>query len=223
VIRLRQAVVVAEDIDAAVAVWGDLLGTGVCFRDPGVADFGLRNALFAIGDQFLEIVSPTRPGTAAGRFLERRGGPGGYMAMFQVDDLDRRVEIVERAGVRVVWSGTEQRAGATVRGRHLHPRDVGGAIVSLDEVAPPEAWPWAGDGWATMGATSASGIARITVGADDPAAMAARWTALGLTDSVAFAPAGDRGDGVDEICLVASDPSRAGDRADLTGISVRFV
>ena len=36
------------------------------------AYFGLRNAVFALGDTFLEVVCPQRPDTAAGRLLDRR-------------------------------------------------------------------------------------------------------------------------------------------------------
>ena len=51
----------------------DVLGIEVCYRDPGVAHFGLENALMPIGNQLLEVVAPTREGTAGGRYLERRG------------------------------------------------------------------------------------------------------------------------------------------------------
>ena len=91
-IRLRQIALVARDLDAATAVVRHHLDVDVCFRDSGVAEFGLHNALFRIGDQFLEIVSPIRPDTTAGRLLDRAGGDCGYMTIFEVDDLDRRME-----------------------------------------------------------------------------------------------------------------------------------
>ncbi len=57
-LRLRQVAVVAADLAAAEKDVVDTLGLERCFRDPGVGAFGLRNALFPMGDQFLEIVSP---------------------------------------------------------------------------------------------------------------------------------------------------------------------
>ena len=30
---------------------------------------------------------------------------------------------------------------------YLHPRDVGGALLSLDEPRPPASWRWAGPEW----------------------------------------------------------------------------
>ena len=73
---------VAADLEAAEQRITDELGLELCYRDPGVGVFGLRNALFPIGDKLLEVVSPTQEGTTAGRFLDKRGGDGGYMVIF---------------------------------------------------------------------------------------------------------------------------------------------
>src|ERR1700735_2390951 len=85
--RLRQAVVVAKDLESVVGTLRDELALADPFSDPGVEYFGLRNAVFALGDTFLEVVSPVTEGTAAGRLLDRRGGDCGYMVMVQVTDL----------------------------------------------------------------------------------------------------------------------------------------
>jgi len=140
VIRLRQVALVGADLDSVVTTLGDVFGLRVCFIDPGVGAFGLHNALMMIGDQFLEVVSPTEDGTTAGRLLEKRSGDGGYMAIYEVDDLDRRVEHLQANGVRIVWSGDLP----DIRGRHLHPRDVGGALVSIDQPVPNGSWTWGG-------------------------------------------------------------------------------
>ncbi len=85
-LRLRQIALVAPELEPAVDELRALFGIEVCFRDPGVAHFGLVNALLPVGNQFIEIVAPTRDGTAGGRYLERRGGAGGYMVITQCDD-----------------------------------------------------------------------------------------------------------------------------------------
>ena len=131
--RLRQVALVAHDLDATVTQLCDTLGLTVCFSDPGVGEFGLHNALMVIGDQFLEVVSPTEPGTAAGRQLDRREGDGGYMVIYECDDLDDRLTKFSERDVRIVWAGDFP----TIRGRHLHPADVGGAIVSIDRSDGP--------------------------------------------------------------------------------------
>ena len=219
-IRLRQVALVAHDLASAEAELCAALSLEVCFRDPGVGSFGLHNGLMMIGDQFLEVVSPTREGTTAGRLLSKRGGDGGYMAIYEVDDLDSREQHLVDHGVRIVWRGDF----ATIRGRHLHPADVGGALVSVDQPNPNGAWLWGGPDWVPHQHTSVvSAIAGVVVGADDPVAMHARWAELGFDHAVRFQPAGPRGEGIDELELVASDRTRAGTAFPLCGVLVRLV
>jgi len=170
--RLRQIALVAKDLQKAVDDLCAVLGLEVCYHDPGVEVFGLHNALMPIGTSFLEVVSPLREGTTAGRLLERRHGDGGYMVIAQTDDLAREHKRVEELGVRIVWE-TQLPDAATI---HLHPRDVGAAIVSFDQMRPPESWRWAGPEWREHVHTD---VTRRLAGAElqsaDPAALAKRW------------------------------------------------
>lgn len=219
-IRLRQVALVARDLEPVVDALCDRFGLRVCFHDPGVAEFGLHNALMTIGDQFLEVVSPTVEGTTAGRLLDRRGGDGGYMAIYEVDDLDDRVAHLGAHGVRIVWGADLD----DIRGRHLHPRDVGGAIVSIDQPTPPGAWRWGGPSWRAHHETSVvTAIAGVTIGADSPADMERRWRELELAISVRFVPAGPRGEGLDGIDLVATDRARSGERVEIAGVTITLV
>ena len=119
---------VAAELEPVAVQLRAELGLGEPFRDPGVGEFGLTNAVFALGDCFLEVVSPERPDTAAGRYLARHGA-GGYMTIFDLEDLEGARSRVEQLGIRVVW----QVDLPDISGTHLHPADMRGAIVSLDQ------------------------------------------------------------------------------------------
>jgi catechol 2,3-dioxygenase-like lactoylglutathione lyase family enzyme len=220
-IRLRQVAMIAPDLDPVVDELVDVFGLRVCFVDPGVAEFGLRNALLLVGDQFLEVLSPIRPGTTVERLLAKRGGPGGYMVIYEVDDLDARIAHLEANDVRVVWAG-DQRA---IRGRHLHPSDVGGALVSIDEPMPPGSWHWGGPTWPSLdtAGSAVDSIIEVTVGARDREAMRLRWERLGLGEAVRFVGAGDRGEGIEGIALRAVDRSRVGEHHDIGGVRFSLV
>src|SRR5208283_1161909 len=97
--RIRQVAIAAPALEPVVEDLRAVLGLEVCFHDPGVDVFGLRNALLPVGDAFLEVLAPIRPSTAVGRFLERRAGPGVYMVIVQTDDL-----AAERALLAARWS-----------------------------------------------------------------------------------------------------------------------
>jgi catechol 2,3-dioxygenase-like lactoylglutathione lyase family enzyme len=171
--RLRQIALVGRDLAAAKADIVDVLGLGGDYPDPGVGKYGLHNAVWPIGDTFLEVVSPTQEGTTAGRLLDKRGGDGGYMVILQVRDLAAARDRVAAAGVRVA----DQFDGDGVAFTHLHPKDVGGAILSIDAMEPWERWQWGGPEWQANVKTDVStGIVGAELQAADPDAMSARWS-----------------------------------------------
>jgi hypothetical protein len=223
--RIRQIVFAAAELKAGAAQLGALLGMDTPYRDPGVAEFGLDNAVFVFGDQFVEIVSPTRSGTTAGRLIERRGDCG-YMLILQTDDFDRELARFERLGVRRVWAKDLD----DIRATHLHPKDIGGAIVSIDQPTPPASWRWGGPDWTLQtGRAAQQRVVGISIGADDPVAMAARWSqvlglgapaALGATQRLLldggwadFEHAGARGEGVVGYTLAVADLPQVLERA----------
>jgi hypothetical protein len=168
-LRLRQAVLAAAELQPVVGRLREELGLGEPFADPGVDAFGLENAVFAIGDCFLEVVSPVRPDTAAGRWLERRGGDCGYMLMFQLDDVDAARERAHSLGVRDVLALDLD----DISESHLHPADMRGAIVSISEPKPPQAWRWGGPDW--QGRSAPGALAGAEVAVRDPASVGERW------------------------------------------------
>jgi hypothetical protein len=171
-VRLRQAVLVASELEPVASALRTTLALDEPFRDPGVGAFGLENVVFAVGDCFLEVVSPTRADTAAGRYLTRHGGDGGYMVIFDLEDLEGARSRAQGLGVRVVW----QIDLPDIAGTHLHPADMRGAIVSLDHSEPYGTWRWGGPAWTgQVGAGAPGRLVGITVAVEDPAAVAARW------------------------------------------------
>lgn len=232
--RLRQIALVAADLAPVEREIEQKLGVELCFRDTGVAAFGLKNALYPIGDKLLEVVSPTEDGTTAGRLLDKRAGDGGYMVILQVDDLDEMRRRLDEHQVRIVHIAE----GDGIRGIHLHPRDLGGAIVSVDQTAEWGDWGWAGPTWKQNIKTDVvTDLVAVEVQADDPATMADRWAeVLGrparpdgdtyqirLDEGVIrFVPASDgRGEGVSAIDVKSARGSTSS--ALLCGTRVNFV
>lgn len=175
-LRIRQAVLVARDLDTVVGALRAKLPLGDPFHDPEVAQFGVRNAVMPLGDTFVEVISPVEEGTAAGRHLERLGGDGGYMVMFQVDDIAAARARIDRLRLRVVYE--LDRDGDT--DIHLHPADVPGAIVAVDRMEQPGSWRWAGPAWIGK-APAVIGPGRVTgatLTAREPTKLAGTWAAV---------------------------------------------
>lgn len=169
--RIRQIVFAAQDLESGSNALANLFALGAPFPDPGVAEFGIHNAVFAFGDQFIEVISPNQPGTACGRHLARHGDSG-YMLLLQTDDFEREKARWATLGVRTIWTTTF----ADITAAHLHPKDVGGAIVSVDEPRPAASWRWGGPDWQKQsGRTADQKILGLTLQAPDARAMALRW------------------------------------------------
>jgi hypothetical protein len=197
--RIRQIVFAARDLAPTSAALARLLALDAPFADPGVAEFSLHNAVYVFGDQFIEIVSPMRGGTTAGRLLERRGDCG-YMLILQTDDFARARARFTALGVRAVF----EIAYDDIRAVHLHPKDIGGAIVSVDQPLPAAAWRWGGPQWRLQpGPAQAQRVLGVSVAADDPLATAQRWAEV--------------------LGLAPPQPRRAGWRLPLDGGALDFV
>lgn len=231
--RLRQLALVARDLDASVGALCEGLGIEVAFRDPGVAVFGLRNAVMPLGDGFLEVVSPVRDDAPAARYLARHGGDGGYMVMLHTADLAADRARLAARGVRSVWSAELDDIASV----HLHPKDTGGAILSLDQPEPAEAWRWAGPAWREhVRRDTSRALAGAVLASPGAEGLARRWSELldlplaagpdGL--EIPLAPGVLRFEAGPVERLVgleveAADRERAGQRSRLAGVEVRWV
>jgi hypothetical protein len=179
--RIRQIVFAAASLSEGRAAVASLFQLAPPFRDLGVQEFGIDNAVFVFGDQFIEVISPMHPGSACGRHLERHGDSG-YMLLVQTDSLARERERFDALGVRHVWKGEHPDISAM----HLHPKDVGAAIVSVDEPRPATAWRWGGPDWTLQpGAAARQRVRGLTLRSPDPERLARRWAeVLGRPDPV---------------------------------------
>jgi hypothetical protein len=174
-VRLRQAVLVAGELEHVASALRSALSLDEPFRDQGVGLFGLANVVFAVGDCFVEVVSPTNADTAAGRYLERHGGDGGYMVIFDLEDLEGARIRAQGLGMRAVWQIDLSDISTT----HLHPADMRGAIVSLDRSEPYGTWRWGGPRWTgAIGEGAPGRLVGVTLAVSDPAEVAARWGAV---------------------------------------------
>lgn len=219
--RLRQAVIAARDLDVVAGQLRSQLGLAEPYSDPGVEYFGLRNAVFALHDTFLEVVSPIRPDASAARLLERRGGDTGYMLMFQVDDLAAARARARAAEVREVLDASVDGMAEV----HLHPADIRGAIVSLSRPQPPDSWRWGGPDWNERRAPYRVTGATVTV--SRPVTVVDRWQTVLGTElwRIGIRVGADEFErGLTEIFLAPDDPDRVREqRGPLVIGGVRFV
>jgi hypothetical protein len=230
-LRLRQVALVAHELDPVVEELTQTFGLAVAFRDPAVARFGLRNAVLPAGNQFIEVVAPTRDGTAAGRYLQRRGGDGGYMVILQTEEHGHWKQHVHDLGLRIAFEHDSD----DYRLMQLHPADTGGSFLEIDEQRGGDdldgPWEPAGPEWQFARHTEViAGIAAAEIQSPQPVALAARWSRILQRPaieaesgweitldnaSIRFVEACDgRGEGLGAIDLNLADGAAAGSAAD---------
>ena len=113
--------VVVRDLDAAAARFTTLFGLSVHRRETHDG-FGFKNAILPTGIGHIELMQPTDPTKAVGRFLAKRG-EGVYLAGFECADVPGSVAALRGRGVQVdsprpnlAW---------------VHPRETHGLFVEL--------------------------------------------------------------------------------------------
>ena len=196
-IRLRQICLVARELQPVVDDIAAIMGLRVCYRDGNVAKYGLENALLPVDTTLLEVVVPTQEGTAAGRFLDKTNGRGGYMAIFACADPDERGRNAAGIGVRTANVIDH----APYHGVQLHPRDCRAAFIEFnhtqgsDDIHGP--YPPAGPDWQKSIRTDVTkALVGVEMESPDPHGLAEHWgRIIGI-------PASRGSDGASEIVLV---------------------
>jgi hypothetical protein len=175
-LRLRQICLVAPQLEPVIADIAGIMGLAVCYRDGNVEKYGLVNALLPVDTILLEVVAPFRDGTAAGRFLEKTGGRGGYMAIFCCEDPDARAAHANAMGIRTANVITH----APYHGVQLHPRDCRAAFIEFnhtdgsDDVLGP--YPPAGPDWQkSIRKDVTQALIGVEMQSPDPEGLAAHW------------------------------------------------
>ncbi|WP_441238948.1 hypothetical protein [Bradyrhizobium sp. 930_D9_N1_4] len=185
--RLRQICLVAPQLAPAISDIAGIMGLSVCYQDGNVAKYGLENALLPVDTIMLEVVAPFQDGTTAGRFIEKTGGRGGYMAIFCCDDPDERGRNANAMGVRTANVIDH----APYHGVQLHPRDCRAAFIEFNHTEGSDdilgEYPPAGPDWQkSIRKDVTQALTAVEMQSPDPQGLAEHWGKI-----IGIAPSGD--------------------------------
>ncbi len=175
-IRFRQICVATLDLEKDVTLFTQILGVPPCHRSR-LDHFGLENAMFAIGGSFIELVAPTQAETAVHRFLKRSQGLGGYMAIFDCDDVAKQKSRAQSQDIAIIFERSTPEADLL----QLSPKDTGITMLEFDHHTGGEnrlhAYEWAGHNWQKH-LNSDLDITEITMTCADPDGICSKWAPL---------------------------------------------
>ncbi len=130
--RVDHIGVAVDDLDGALALYGDTFGMAVAHREV-VEEQGVEAVLLDVGENHVELLRPLSPDTAVGRFLAARG-PGLHHGAYQVGDVEAALRRRREQGGALI--DAEPRVG--IRGSRVafvHPRATGGVLTEIVEPA----------------------------------------------------------------------------------------
>ena len=98
--RIDHIGVAVEDLDAAIALYGERLDLELVHRET-VESQGVEAVLLDVGENHVELLLPLDPDTPVGKFLAKRG-PGLHHVAYQTTDIEGTLEALRAAGMRLI-------------------------------------------------------------------------------------------------------------------------
>jgi methylmalonyl-CoA/ethylmalonyl-CoA epimerase len=129
--QIDHVALAVSDLEAAIDHYQRVWGLRLAHREV-VADQGVEEAMFLLGDTYLQLVAPLSPDTPVGRFLARRG-EGLHHIAYRVDALEAELDSLRSAGAALV-DEHPRRGSRNTRVAFVHPRTNHGVLVELVEV-----------------------------------------------------------------------------------------
>jgi methylmalonyl-CoA/ethylmalonyl-CoA epimerase len=128
--------VAVPDLGAAIEFYTSVLGLRLVHREDN-PDHEVSEAMLASADggatAIVQLVAPLNEHSPLARFLDRRG-PGVQHLAFRVSDVEHAAAEYRRRGLRLLYDAPKPGTHGS-RINFVHPKDTGGVLVELVEVA----------------------------------------------------------------------------------------
>ncbi|MGH8918687.1 MAG: methylmalonyl-CoA epimerase [Actinomycetes bacterium] len=125
--------IAVRDLDAAIAWYEESFGATVAHREVVETD-GVEEALLAVADSYVQLLTPTRDDSTVARYLETKG-EGLHHIGYRVDDCGAALEAVQAGGARAIDQVPRPGSrGTTVA--FLHPKTSFGTLIELVQERP---------------------------------------------------------------------------------------
>ena len=125
--------IAVRDLEAAVAWYADVLGARVVHREVVRSD-GVEEALIAVAESYVQLLTPTSDTSPVARFLASRG-EGLHHVAYRVADCAAALEAVKASGARLVDQVPRPGSrGTTVA--FVHPSASFGTLIELVQANP---------------------------------------------------------------------------------------
>ena len=128
IMKIDHIGIATEQLDQGLAIWRDALGLAVEHTEE-VPEQRVRVAMLPIGDTQVELLEPTTPDSAVGKFLAKRG-PGIHHIAVKVQDINASLAELKSKGARLIDETPRVGAGGCLVA-FVHPTSTHGVLLEL--------------------------------------------------------------------------------------------
>ncbi len=128
--EIDHVAIAVRDLDSAVSYYEKVFGAEVAHRERVEPD-GVEEALVAVADSYVQLLTPTRDDSTVAKFLERKG-EGLHHVGYRVRDCAAALQAVKDSGGQAIDERPRPGSrGTTVA--FVHPKSSFGTLIELVE------------------------------------------------------------------------------------------
>lgn len=120
--------IAVRDLDAAIGWYQETFGATVAHREVVERD-GVEEALLAVADSYIQLLTPTRDDSPVAKYLDSKG-EGLHHVGYRVDDCAAALKQAVAAGARAIDDAPRPGSRGTSVA-FLHPKTAFGTLIEL--------------------------------------------------------------------------------------------
>ena len=129
--KIEHVALAVADLEASIRLYTEVWGLSLEHREL-VEEQGVEEAMFPIGDSYIQLLCPTGPDTTVGRFIAKNG-EGLHHIAYEVDDIEAALAALAAAGARLI-DEKPRKGSRNTRVAFVHPKPNAGVLVELVEL-----------------------------------------------------------------------------------------
>jgi methylmalonyl-CoA/ethylmalonyl-CoA epimerase len=130
--RLNHVAIAVPDLEAAAALYRDTLGASVS-QPQVLPEHGVTVVFVDVGNTKIELLQPLGEGSPIAAFLEKNPAGGMHHVCYEVDDIIAARDRLKAGGARVLGDGNPKTGAHGKPVLFLHPKDLFGTLVELEQ------------------------------------------------------------------------------------------
>ena len=131
--RLNHVAIAVSDLDAATAVYRDMLGATVT-KPIDLPEHGVTTVFVELPNTKIELLLPLGKNSTIQNFVDRNPAGGVHHICYEVDDIIAARDKLVAEGARVLGSGEPKIGAHNKPVLFLHPKDFCGTLVEIEQV-----------------------------------------------------------------------------------------